>query len=196
MLLPEVSIIVPVYNAEAYLEKCINSILAQCFKDFELLLIDDGSKDKSGEICDKYASLDNRIQVFHKQNNGVSSARNIGLDRAKGKWITFIDSDDWIDNTYLDSFLKQSDEVNLIISGCRCFGDNLKSINLQEASINIENELYDIWKKHYYSGDFIYWYPWGKFYKNSIIQKNKLRFVEKMIYDLNLNCSYGCDLSK
>lgn len=93
---PAISVIVPVYNAEKYLHRCIDSILAQTFTDFELLLIDDGSKDKSGAICDEYAVKDSRVRVFHKENGGVSSARNVGLDNACGEWITFVDSDDEI----------------------------------------------------------------------------------------------------
>lgn len=91
---PKVSVIVPVYNVEKLLQRCIDSILAQTFTDFELLLIDDGSKDKSGEICDEYAAKDSRIRVFHKQNGGVSTARNLGIDKAQGEWIYFVDSDD------------------------------------------------------------------------------------------------------
>ena len=89
-----ISIIVPIYNLESCLPQCINSILGQDYRDFELLLIDDGSKDKSGDICDEYAAKDSRIRVFHKENGGVSSARNVGLDNAKGYWITFVDGDD------------------------------------------------------------------------------------------------------
>lgn len=89
-----ISVIVPVYNTEQYLPRCIDSILSQSFTDFGLLLIDDGSKDGSGKICDAYAEKDNRIRVFHKENGGVSSARNLGLDNAKGEWVCFVDSDD------------------------------------------------------------------------------------------------------
>ena len=92
--MPKISVIVPVYNAEKYLHRCIDSILAQTFTDFELLLINDGSKDDSGKICDEYAAKDVRVRVFHKENGGASSARNMGLENAKGEWITFVDSDD------------------------------------------------------------------------------------------------------
>lgn len=102
--MPKVSIIVPVYKAEKYLNRCIDSILAQTFTDWELLLIDDGSTDRSGDICDEYAKKDTRIRVFHKENGGVSSARNLGLDSAQGEWVTFIDADDYI----LPDFLVQS----------------------------------------------------------------------------------------
>ena len=101
-----ISIIVPVYNTEKYLDQCIQSILSQTYTDFELLLIDDGSTDSSGVICDRYAEQDSRVRVFHKPNGGVSSARNIGLDNTKGEWITFLDSDDWIAPSMLDEVYK------------------------------------------------------------------------------------------
>lgn len=91
-----VSVIVPVYNAEKYIETCISSVLNQTFTDFELILIDDGSEDESGHICDEYATKDTRIRVFHKENGGPSAARNSGLNVAQGEWILFLDSDDWI----------------------------------------------------------------------------------------------------
>ena len=92
--IPKISIIVPVYNVESYLPRCIDSILAQTYTDFELILVDDGSPDNSGAICDEYAAKDSRIRVIHKENGGVSSARNTGLDFASGKYISFVDSDD------------------------------------------------------------------------------------------------------
>ena len=98
---PLISIIVPVYKVEKYLHKCIDSILSQTFTNYELLLIDDGSPDNSGYICDEYSQLDNRIITFHQINKGVSAARNYGLSKASGKWVTFIDADDWVSETYL-----------------------------------------------------------------------------------------------
>lgn len=91
---PKISVIVPVYNTEKYLNRCINSILAQTFIDFELLLVDDGASDHSGIICDEYITVDSRVRVFHKPNGGVSSARNLGLLNMRGEWVTFVDSDD------------------------------------------------------------------------------------------------------
>jgi len=94
---PKISVIVPVFNVEKYLRECVDSVLAQTFKDFELILVDDGSPDNSGKICDEYATKDSRVRVFHKANGGVSSARNLGLENVRGEWITFVDPDDWID---------------------------------------------------------------------------------------------------
>ena len=92
----KVSIIVPIYNAQKTLERCIESILNQDFSDFELLLIDDGSKDDSGKICDVYAKKDHRVRVIHKENSGVSASRNLALQEAKGEYLQFLDADDWI----------------------------------------------------------------------------------------------------
>ena len=97
-----ISIIVPVYKAEKHLSECIDSIISQTYENFELILIDDGSPDNSGKICDEYAEKDKRIRAIHKENGGVSSARNTGLDNASGEYITFIDSDDFVDKQYLE----------------------------------------------------------------------------------------------
>ena len=112
MAIPFISIIVPIYNAELWLDKCIESILTQQFRDFELMLIDDGSTDNSGHICEKYASADNRIRVFHQENAGVSTARNQGILQSNGQWITFIDADDWVDSSYLSDFPLKSLDPN------------------------------------------------------------------------------------
>lgn len=100
-----ISVIIPVYNAEQYLSECIGSILSQSMKDFELLLIDDGSIDNSGAICDRFAAFDERIRVFHSQNGGVSRARNLGLDNARGQFVVFVDSDDWVEASHLQQFI-------------------------------------------------------------------------------------------
>lgn len=112
-----ISIIVPVYNVEGSLHRCIDSILAQTFTDFELLLIDDGSKDNSGKICDEYVAKDLRVRVFHKENGGVSSARNLGLDNAKGEWVTFVDSDDYVLPYFLETFCTMSKDGDVCIQG-------------------------------------------------------------------------------
>ena len=111
-----ISVIVPVYNTEEYLHRCVDSILAQTFTDFELLLINDGSKDSSGAICDEYAVKDSRVRVFHKENTGVSATRNIGIDNSKGDYVIFCDSDDyWCEITALEFLYKKSVENDLDI---------------------------------------------------------------------------------
>jgi glycosyltransferase involved in cell wall biosynthesis len=115
---PAISIIVPVYNVELYLEECIESILAQTFTDFEILLINDGSIDKSGDICDEYAKDDNRIKVIHKEYGGVSSARNVGIKLAQGEYIGFVDSDDRIDKKMFNTLHMLCVETKSDISIC------------------------------------------------------------------------------
>ena len=97
--MPEISVIVPVYRARDFLQKCTDSILAQTFSDLELLLIDDGSPDDSGALCDRIAQTDPRVRVFHQENGGVSAARNLGLAQAAGTWLAFADADDWLPRT-------------------------------------------------------------------------------------------------
>lgn len=104
------SIIIPVYNTEAYLNRCLDSIVSQSYKNFEVILVNDGSPDNSGRICDEYANLDNRFHVIHKNNEGVSVARNIGLSCANGDWIAFVDSDDYVDGDWLETMSSFLDE--------------------------------------------------------------------------------------
>lgn len=113
---PQISVIIPVYNAEKTLNRCLNSIIAQDFKDFEVLLVDDGSTDDSGKICDEYAAKDDRFKVFHKKNGGASSARNIGLDNAKGEYITFCDADDYTEANWLDVFISNIKDYDIVVS--------------------------------------------------------------------------------
>ena len=169
---PVISVIVPVYNVEKYLNQCVNSILAQTYKDFELILVDDGSKDKSGEICDEYVKKDSRIRVFHKKNGGVSSARNYGIDNAQGTYICFVDSDDWVDETYLEDMLKPGD-YDWIIQGIKINDKYRKYKNefLKDkyAILNalIENEA---------ERDFLFRGPCSKLFKKDLINNNKLRY--------------------
>ena len=118
-----ISVIVPVYKAEKYLEKCLDSIVGQTYKDLEIILVDDGSPDSSGRICDKYAENDNRIKVIHKKNGGDSSARNAGFKEATGKYIATIDSDDWIELDAYEKMLKKMIENNVDIVRCGFFKD-------------------------------------------------------------------------
>lgn len=112
-----ISIIIPVYNSEKYLEACIKSILNQSYTDFELLLINDGSSDNSGKICDRFASQDKRIRCFHRQNTGVGNTRNFGIEQARGEWICFIDSDDEVCKNYLSAFDTELTEADIVITG-------------------------------------------------------------------------------
>ena len=116
-----ISVIVPVYNVEPYLEKCLDSILAQTFSDMEVLIIDDGSTDRCGEICDRYATLDHRIRVFHTANRGLSAARNLGLDHMQGQYVGFVDSDDWIEPEMYNKLFCIMQETYADIVTCRFY---------------------------------------------------------------------------
>ncbi len=120
--MPSVSVIVPVYKVEPYLHRCVDSILAQTFTDFELILVDDGSPDNCGAICDEYAAQDSRIHVIHQQNGGLSAARNTGIDWAfansDNQWLTFIDSDDWVHPEYLERLVQTAHKYNVAVSVC------------------------------------------------------------------------------
>lgn len=119
--MPEISVIVPVYKAEQYLNRCVKSILEQTYQNFELILVDDGSPDNSPSLCDEWAKNDNHIYVIHKENGGASSARNAGLKIAKGRWIAFADSDDWLDRTALKTLYDLANQYNvpMAIGGMR-----------------------------------------------------------------------------
>ena len=171
--MPKISVIVPVYNAEKYFHRCIDSILAQTFTNFELLLINDGSKDNSGRICDEYAQKDSRVRVFHKENGGASSARNLGLDNAVGKWIMFVDSDDWVESNYLDQLCKFETKSDLYLSGHKPY-----LIDIKDATYKKEEEIKIILNKHifYFSN------VWGKLFRSDIIKQNKIVFDKNMNY--------------
>ena len=175
---PLVSIIVPVYNAEKYLNRCVDSILSQTMTDFELLLIDDGSKDNSGRICDEYSEKDARVRVFHKSNGGVSSARNLGLANASGEWITYVDTDDRCSYIYLEHLLSKVDEgTDLIVSYaviCDSMGETAEVY--PEYRVNATN-----FERLFVDSD-MHWHtsPWAKLYRANIIYENGLRFNEMM----------------
>lgn len=131
--MPLISVIVPVYKVEKYIHKCIDSILNQTFKDFELFLVDDGSPDNCGKICDEYAAKDDRVIVIHKENGGLSDARNVAIDRANGEYLTFVDSDDYVANSHLESLLNALVETN----------SDIAISNISAVSVNGEyNTIY------------------------------------------------------
>lgn len=140
-----ISVIVPVYNGGQYLEECLESIIGQTYKNLQIILIDDGSKDKSGKICNEYAKKDKRIEVIHQENAGVSSARNNGLDNARGEWITFVDADDWIEKDFCDILYKKARQNNCEIAMCgynRAVGSKSKKINFKENETFLTSKEY------------------------------------------------------
>lgn len=183
---PKISVIVPVYKAEKYLHRCVDSILAQTFTNFELLLINDGSPDNSGAICDEYAIKDKRVHVFHKENGGVSSARNLGLDNAKGEWIAFVDADDWVEENYLED-LSINIDTDFIIGGFKTANNSVK----REENVYTGKQLIDFLNTHELEKLRV---PWGNLLNRDIIEKNKIRFDKKVRYgeDTIFNLQYIC----
>ena len=185
-----ISIIIPIYNTEKYLHRCIDSILAQTYTNFELLLINDGSKDNSGAICDEYAAKDSRVRVFHKENGGVSSARNLGLDNAKGEWITFVDSDDWIKVDYLYSMISHSD-ADMIMSSFDIIDNIEEWDNAIEYKLYTKNEIKYFIERYVYTANLCS--PWCKLFRNSIIKdlrfNSNITFAEDTIFVFKYLCN-------
>lgn len=177
---PKVSIIIPVYNVENYIERCIDSILNQTFQNFEILLIDDGSTDKSGKICDNYSLKDSRIRVFHKSNGGVSSARNLGIQKSLGEWIYFCDSDDEVCLNGIENLLSNAaGDIKFVMYGYNidskisyCVRAN-EYISPEEAKIRLFKS-----PDNSYQG-----YLWSKLFKREVIQNNKLYFDSNIKYN-------------
>ena len=167
-----ISVLVPVYNVEKYIRECLDSILAQTYSDFELILVDDGSTDDSGRICDEYGMKDDRIRVFHKENGGPSSARNMCLDKAKGEYLCFVDSDDIIRKDYLEKLMGaiKADESDLAV--CDMDEEGLsdepskENISTGISKETFRNWLYDDRTKQYV----LLIVPWGKIYAKELFE--------------------------
>lgn len=172
---PIISIIVPVYKVEQFLPKCIESILSQTYSDWELLLIDDGSPDDSGRICDEYALKDPRIRVLHKENGGVSSARNLGLDNACGEYVTFVDSDDWLSNDSLQVCIDEIEKNNLeaLQFGFFYVTDDIEIPRVKTATMLLNGE-------QYIQADSFNVCVGGGIYKRDIIEEHQLRFPKEL----------------
>ena len=170
-----ISIIIPVYNASQYLSNCIDSIISQTYQDIELILIDDGSTDNSGEICDSYAKEDSKIIVQHKLNGGVSSARNLGLSIARGEYITFVDSDDYLKKDYLKNLLNASlkYDADLVQAGFqKCTESCVEEVKC--TSIDFATSSIDEILKH------LRGFCCSKLFRNSVIRENQLTFDEEL----------------
>jgi glycosyltransferase involved in cell wall biosynthesis len=145
---PLFSIIIPVYNTEKYLRHCLDSVLAQTFKDFEVILVDDGSTDGTGQICDEYAAKDNRFQVIHKKNGGVATARQAGTDIASGNYIIHADPDDWIEPEMLNHMLMKANENDADVTICDFYSTNIREkdtlIRQKPSSLKPHSVLEDI----------------------------------------------------
>lgn len=191
---PVVSIIVPIYNAEKYINRCVDSILHQEYTDYELILVDDGSTDSSGKICDAYASRDPRIRVFHKSNTGVSDTRNYALDRARGVYLQFLDSDDWITPDATKLFVRAATEhqCDLVISDFyRVVGKRISHKGDIEEEGILNREAYAAHMMEN-PADFYYGVLWNKLYRRDLVEKYRLRMDAEISWceDFMFNLEY------
>lgn len=179
--MPLISIIIPVYNVERYLHKCINSVLCQTYKNIELILVDDGSTDHSGKICDEYSNGYTNVSVVHQKNAGVSSARNKGLDIAKGDYVFFLDSDDFLELNAIEKLILNG-EADFIISKGYQITQNAK-ITIDNNIIKSEIIKMSSYKEKIFTGMLngrIMPGPFAKMYRRSVLEKNHLRFNESI----------------
>ncbi len=174
--MPKVSIIVPVYRCEPYISRCIESILNQTFADFQLILIDDGSPDKSGEICDKYAEKDNRIKVIHQENKGASAARNRGIREASGEYLMFCDSDDMVSPMWAERLMKLADKDTLVM-GAYC--NNIQALGTEKKLAAEAEKIYAVSDYKFFNNCGIAGYLCNAIYRRDIITENKISLREK-----------------
>lgn len=198
----KISVIMPVYKVEQYVGKAIESILNQTFKDFEFLIVDDGTPDRSGEICDAYALKDSRIQVIHKENGGAPSARNMAIDIAKGKYFYFLDSDDWAETTMLQDMydLAEKHQAQLVVSGfyIDTYYSDTEYMTIdyipQEAIFQTKEafrkDAYKLFDKN------MLYPPWNKLYLASTIREKKLYFPKTLWDDFPFNLSFIRDVER
>lgn len=188
----ELSIIIPIYNCEKYLTQCLNSVLNQTFKNFELILVDDGSTDSSGKICDEYIDKDSRIKVIHKINQGCVLARRAGFEQACGNYISFLDSDDWIDKDFYSYIFEKIENADLYCCGFTSEYENgkqNKETNTIESGVYYEKTLKNLLKQCLYN---------GTFYKNGVFpalwcKVMKKSLLESVIYSIDSSIKMGED---
>jgi glycosyltransferase involved in cell wall biosynthesis len=174
---PLVSVIVPVFNVDQYIQSCLNSILAQTYLNLEIILVNDGSTDKSGEICDKYAKNDKRIKLEHKENEGVSVARNTGIELSTGEWIMFVDADDWIEKDMVEKLLESVKFYNADLCYCNYSIDKKGHSVLRNFGYDIQDKHTDVVKSYCQAFTSVC----AKLYNRSLILKNNLRFIKGLI---------------
>lgn len=191
-----VSVIVPVYKVEKYLEKCVSSIISQTYKNLEIILVDDGSPDNCPNMCDEFAKKDKRIKVIHKENGGLSDARNAGLDIMTGDFVCFVDSDDWVEKNYVEEMLNIQQKTNADVVAC---GINLVDEESGEVGIYYKLdktttfESSEIIEKYYNGNGIISGVAWNKLYKKQIFEN--LRYPKGIVFEdvaIILNILFQC----
>lgn len=181
MINPKVSIIIPIFNAEAFLNKCIESIFSQSYHNIELILVNDGSSDRSIDICKDYADKDSRIVVKDIPNGGASHARNIGLDCVSGDFIWFVDADDWVDANALEGLIPEMKDDILFFGFKRIFSDRTEVCQISQRS-NFHISDIDEWLSSLFkSKDAYFGFTWNKLFRKDIIINHNIRFNETLI---------------
>ena len=180
----KVSVVVPVYNVAEYLEKCVDSLMAQTYKNIEIILVDDGATDHSGRICDEYRSKDERIKVIHKENGGLSSARNEGIEAATGEYIAFVDSDDFVAENYIEKLLAACVENGCKVSACAYYEyysqDDMRFVGGEGSAVKSrEDAVKDIFTMK----NEICVVAWNKLYAKELFADNKIRYPEGKIHE-------------
>lgn len=174
-----ISVIIPVYKVEKYIKKCVESVLNQTYENYEIILVDDGSPDNCPNICDEYAKLNKKIKTYHKQNGGLSDARNYGIERSVGEYITFIDSDDFVQNTYLEVLYTNIKKNDCEVSACSHF------VLYNNSKINLNKIVEKKYDKNTAMKDLLYGYidtsSWAKLYKREIF--NDIKFPVGKIFE-------------
>ncbi len=203
--MPKISVIVPVYKVEKYIERCVDSILAQSFADFELILVDDGSPDNCGKICDEYAEKDPRVHVIHKQNGGLSDARNAGIDRAfrysDSEWLCFIDSDDWVAEDYLEKLYYACIENEADVCMCDFERVDEKGISVEKPHDFPDGTYLD--KEDIFALLYSNWrtvVAWNKLYRKKVFNNirydfGKIHEDEFIIHKVLKECNRACYIS-
>ncbi len=178
--MPLISIIVPVFNVETYVERCIESLISQSYRNIEIIIVDDGSTDNSGKICDKYRERDSRVKVIHKPNGGLADARNTGLDKAKGGYIAFVDSDDWVAADYINEMYKVLVLNDSDIAVCK-----FQRVSQNRVMSHKSNEIQKVYIREEAVKQLLYQKistsVWGKLYKNDLW--NGVRFPVQRLYE-------------
>ena len=183
MKCPLISVVIPCYNVELYLHKCIDSVLSQTYQNLEIILVDDGSPDNCGKICDEYASQDKRVKVIHKPNGGLSDARNVAIDQATGEWITFVDSDDYVAEDYVETLYglveKFDCEVSVAWFSTFCEGEkpNAPSLVCIEEKMNPMKAVEQMFYQEKFDTS-----AWAKLYHRKLFEKG-IRYPKGLLYE-------------
>ena len=207
MDMEKISVIIPIYKVEAFLEKCVNSVINQTYKNLEIILVDDGSPDNCGKMCDEFAEKDTRIVVIHKENGGLSDARNVGIDIASGEYITFIDSDDYVEEDYVDflyNLMKKQNDIdisicccNVVYSGGRIIDNTTNEFFIMSPRAALKNMLYDrgvgvsAWAKLYSRKIFnTVRFPVGRLFEDSAVVQKTIMQCKKISVGLVSKYNY------